>query len=124
MRPTSEGYEDLNAGFYNSPVRTNAAPNTTNIPAGGAEGPVTLTSLSLLLNKYVQKVDTLEKDLKHTKKTLGKAVVTLVKRVKKFETQLKTKRRKGVVVESDEEVTEGSDKIDLEGLHLLATTTL
>ena len=41
-----------------------------------------------------------------------------------MENQLKTQKRKGVVVDSDEEVTEGSDKLDLEGLHLLATTTV
>ena len=66
----------------------------------------------------------MEKDLKHTKRTLGEAVVTLVKGVKKLENQLKTQKRKGVVVELDEEVTKGSDKLDLEGLHLLATTTV
>ena len=58
---------DLDAGFYNSPVRLIDAPNTSDIPAGGAEGPVTLTSLTLLWNMYVQKVDTLEKDLKQKK---------------------------------------------------------
>jgi hypothetical protein len=110
--------------LYNSPVRTNDAPNTTNIPVGGAEGPITLTSLSLLLDRYVHKMDTLEKELKHTKQTLGKAVVTLVERVKKLENKLKTWKRKGAVIDSDEEVIVESDKLDLEGLHLLATTTL
>jgi hypothetical protein len=51
-------------------------------------------------------------------------VVTLVKRVKKLDNKLKTRKRKGDVIDSDEEVTTESDKLDLEGLHLLATTTL
>lgn len=124
LSPTFEENVDIVADWYNSPVRTNDAPNTTDIPVGGAEGPVTLTSLSLLLDRYVHKMDTLEKELNHTKKTLGKAVVTLVKRVKKLENKLKTKKRKGAVIDSDEEVIAESDKLDLEGLHLLATTTL
>lgn len=51
-------------------------------------------------------------------------MVTLVTKVKKLENKLKTRKRKGDVLDSDEEATKESDKLDLEGLHLLTTTTL
>ena len=114
----------MNAGFHDSPLRTNDAPEATGIPAGGAEGPVTLTSMSILLNRYLQKIDTMDKDLKTTKKTLGEAIVKLVKKVKKLEDKLKSRKRKGVMVDSDEETAESKDEIDLDGIHLLDTTTL
>jgi hypothetical protein len=122
MRPHSE--DDVDVDLAYSTPRTTDAPNTTDIPVGGAEGPVTLTSVSALLNRYVTKVDKLEQDLHFTKKNLSQAVLTLIGRVKKLETKLKARKRKGVVYESDEESSKVSNKIDLEGLELLAATTL
>jgi hypothetical protein len=91
LRPTYEGYEDLDAGFYNSPVRTNDAPNTTDIPAGGTEGPVTLTSMCTLLDRYVKKVDDLEKELKETKANLGGQIDMLTAKVKDLAQELQAK---------------------------------
>jgi hypothetical protein len=122
LRPHYEDSADVDLDY--SPPRTTDAPNTTDIPVDEAEGPVTLTSISALLNKYVTKVEHLEKDLQFTKLNLGKAVLTLVGRVKKLETKLKAGKRKGVVYESDDESSKASDKIDLTGLELLAATTL
>jgi hypothetical protein len=122
LRPHFEDSADDDIDY--SPPRTTAAPNTTDIPVDGAEDSVTLTSISALLNKYVTKVDKLEQDLQFTKLNLGKAVLTLVGRVKKLETKLKSGKRKGVVYESADESSKASDKIDLEGLELLAATTL
>jgi hypothetical protein len=103
LRPSFEEYEDLDAGFYNSPDRTNDAPTTTDIPAGGAEGPVTLTSICTLLNRYVKKVDDLEKELKDTKANLGGQIDVLTAKVQDLETQLGQKRKRQVVIESEDE---------------------
>jgi hypothetical protein len=54
LRPHYEDTADVNLDY--SPSRTTDPPNTTDIPAGGAAGPVTLTSVSALLNRYVTKV--------------------------------------------------------------------
>jgi hypothetical protein len=103
LTPTSEGYEDLDIGIYNSPVRTNDASNTTDIPAGGAEGPVTLTSMCTLLDMYVKKVDDLEKELKETKVNFGGQIEMLTAKVQDLERQLGQKKQRKVVIESEDE---------------------
>ena len=72
MRPAFEDSENMDAGFHDSPLKTNDAPDTTCIPASGAEGPVTLTSMSILLNRCLQKIDDLDKDLKLPRRHLEK----------------------------------------------------
>jgi hypothetical protein len=66
----------------------------------------------------------LEADLKGTKQTLGTAALTLVKKVRKLEDQLKTKKRKGVVFDFDEEKNAAKENIDFDGLYLLAKASL
>ena len=103
LRPHFEDHVDVDVNLNYSTHRTNDASNTTDIPVGGAEGPVTLTSVSALLNRYVSRVDKLENDLNFTKKNLSNAVLTLIGRVKKLEGKLKQRKKQGVVYDSDED---------------------
>jgi hypothetical protein len=120
LRPTFEEYEDLDAGFYTSPLRTNEAPNTTDIPAGGAEGHVTHTSMCTLLNRYVKKVDDLEKEITETKAILGGQKNMLTAKVQDLERQLGQKRKRQVVIESEDEQA----YVPFGSLHVLADVTL
>ncbi|GKA44482.1 hypothetical protein Tco_0737206 [Tanacetum coccineum] len=56
----------------------------------------------------ITKVDSLEKELKQTKLTMGKAIVKLMKKVKKMEAVLK--RRHVVLTDSDDKDAENSSK--------------
>nr|GEU49644.1 hypothetical protein [Tanacetum cinerariifolium] len=49
------------------------------------------------MNHHLEKVTTLENELKSTKAVYNKALITLTKRVKKLEKKLKHKRRRAVV---------------------------
>lgn len=119
-RETFEGDTNLGGDFYVSPTRTNEAPNTTGTPDGGAEDLVTLTSMFTLLHRCMNKVEELDKDLKDTKLTFGTVVLTLINRVKNLEDQIKTKRAKGVVSDSEED----HEHFDMDGLNMLASATL
>ncbi|GJX08015.1 hypothetical protein Tco_0195947 [Tanacetum coccineum] len=72
---------------------------------GSDEGSKKLNELMELCTKLFDKVISLEKDLKQTKKVYGKALTKLVKKVKYLEDKLKStiKRRKTKMVISDEE---------------------
>ncbi|GKE10439.1 hypothetical protein Tco_1413990 [Tanacetum coccineum] len=61
-----------------------------------------MEDLLLLVPTLLTKVDTLETDLKQSKETMGKAIIKLVKKVKKLETALK--RRRVVLLDSGDEV--------------------
>ncbi|GKF89921.1 hypothetical protein Tco_0263884, partial [Tanacetum coccineum] len=63
-----------------------------------------------LVPKLVIRIDNLEKELKETKQTLGKAVLTLVKKVKSLEVALKRKSKKVILSESEDEEAENSSK--------------
>ncbi|GKD64822.1 hypothetical protein Tco_1306930, partial [Tanacetum coccineum] len=82
------------------------------VPAGGAEEPDALTTLSSKLDRCMDNIGALETELNETKKTLGGAVLTLIGRVKHLEVQLKKSKRK--VVLSDSEDEEGVHKDDLD----------
>ncbi|GJX21026.1 hypothetical protein Tco_0223703 [Tanacetum coccineum] len=60
------------------------------------------------MKKLITKVDSLETELKQTKLTMGKALVKLVKKVKKIEDVLK--RRHVVLLDSEDEDVEISSK--------------
>ena len=85
-----------------SPERFNEAPITTEQSVGGAEDPITLTSVYELLNRYVQKVDGLQKELADTKSSLGSEIVLLTKRVQELEDQLGQQKKRKVVFDADE----------------------
>ncbi|GJS07666.1 hypothetical protein Tco_0364462 [Tanacetum coccineum] len=72
---------------------------------GSDEGSKKLNELTELCTKLFDKVTSLEKDLKQTKKVYGKALTKLVKKVKYLEDKLKstTERRKARMVISDDD---------------------
>ncbi|GJV55414.1 ribonuclease H-like domain-containing protein [Tanacetum coccineum] len=75
---------------------------------GSDEGSLKLNELMNLVTKLSDMIGALEDDLKKTKKTYSSAYTKLILRVKKLESQIKTRkaRRKARVVLSDDEVLE------------------
>ncbi|GKB58079.1 hypothetical protein Tco_0914265 [Tanacetum coccineum] len=121
---TSTNVEDepLGGSFHASPPRSTLAS-----PAGhtsrGAEDPITLTALSAVVSTLVQKVHSLETELKAHKQLFKDVVGKLVKQVKAMEVKLKTKKRKVVVSDSDKE-DGGEQDVDLDALHALANAAV
>ncbi|GJT01170.1 hypothetical protein Tco_0822339 [Tanacetum coccineum] len=91
------------------PQTTSSMPHDSPLSGGDTprsdEGSKKLNELTELCTKLFDKVISLEKDLKQTKKVYGKALTKLVKKVKHLEDKLKstTERRKARMVISDEE---------------------
>ncbi|GJS02893.1 hypothetical protein Tco_0319401 [Tanacetum coccineum] len=80
---------------------------------GSDEGSMTLQELMILCTTLSKKVESLEADLKQTKKVYGAAYTKLIKKVKKLEKPVKSnqaRRRAKVVVSDDEEDLEDSSK--------------
>ncbi|GJS94556.1 hypothetical protein Tco_0801524 [Tanacetum coccineum] len=77
-------------------------------PHVAEERTMTMDDLLQLVPKLITKVDSLEKELNQTKLTMGKAIVKLVKKVKKMEVVLK--RRLVVLTDSEDEDAENSSK--------------
>ncbi|GJW94949.1 hypothetical protein Tco_0174621 [Tanacetum coccineum] len=72
-----------------------------------------LKELMVLVPTLVTRINSLEKELKDTKQTLGNVVVKLVKKVKSLETALKRKSKKVLISESEGEESEDQGrKID------------
>ncbi|GJR27914.1 hypothetical protein Tco_1104146 [Tanacetum coccineum] len=69
---------------------------------------MTVDDLLHLVPKLITKVDSLEKELQQTKLTMGKAIVKLVKKVKKMEVVLK--KRHVVLTDSKDEDAKNSSK--------------
>ncbi|GJW20409.1 hypothetical protein Tco_0031031, partial [Tanacetum coccineum] len=65
-----------------------------------------------------------EFELKDTKKTLGTAIITLVRRVKKLEGALKKRKRKPVISDSDDDAERVEKEIDMDSLLALANASL
>nr|GEW06628.1 putative ribonuclease H-like domain-containing protein [Tanacetum cinerariifolium] len=87
----------MGANFHTSPVRSSHTPPVDH-PSGGVEDPITLTALSSVVS-------------------------TLVQKVKSLEVKLKTKKRKMVVSDSDEE--DGTTpNVNLEALRALANAAV
>ncbi|GKC18119.1 hypothetical protein Tco_1014901, partial [Tanacetum coccineum] len=72
-------------------------------------GTLTVEDLLHLVPNLITKVDSLEIELKQTKQTIGKAIVKLVKKVKKLENILK--RRNVVLTEPKDEESEDQGRI-------------
>nr|GEV54887.1 hypothetical protein [Tanacetum cinerariifolium] len=68
-------------------------------------GRATTTASSLEVEQGSDKVTALENELKSTKAVYNKALITLIKRVKKLEKKLKYKRRRAVVDSLEDEET-------------------
>ncbi|GJS89283.1 hypothetical protein Tco_0771919 [Tanacetum coccineum] len=80
---------------------------------GSDEGSMTLLELTVLCTTLSKKVESLEADLKQTKKVYGVAYTKLIKKVKKLKKTVKSnqaRRRANIVVSNDEEDLEDSSK--------------
>nr|GEX12098.1 synaptobrevin, longin-like domain protein [Tanacetum cinerariifolium] len=108
--------------FHTSPLRSTQDPPTGQ-PSGGAEDPITLTSFSSVVSTLVQKVHSLETELKDHKKLFKDVVGKLVKKVKALVVKLKTKKRQLVVSDSDQE-DGGKQDMDLDALRALANAAV
>nr|GEV64374.1 reverse transcriptase domain-containing protein [Tanacetum cinerariifolium] len=108
--------------FHMSLPRSTQAPPVCQ-PSGGAEDPITLTTLLSVVSILLQKVNSLETKLKDYKKLFKDVVGKLVKKVKVIEVKLKTKKRKMVVSDSDQEDGRKQD-VDLDALRVLANAAM
>ncbi|GJW94312.1 hypothetical protein Tco_0173984 [Tanacetum coccineum] len=89
-----------------SPPRSYKAPLPEGNTSGSAEDSMQLKELIVLVPTLVTRINSLEKELKDTKQTLGNAVLKLVKKVKSLETALKRKSKKVLISESEDEESE------------------
>ncbi|GJX61373.1 hypothetical protein Tco_0294273 [Tanacetum coccineum] len=94
-----------------SPPRSYEAPLPEGNTSGSAEDSMQLKELMDIVPKLVTRIETLETELQQTKTTYGKAVLTLVKRVKLLEKALKRKTQKVVISESEGEEPEDQGRI-------------
>ncbi|GKE15501.1 hypothetical protein Tco_1423078 [Tanacetum coccineum] len=86
--------------------RSYEAPLPEGNTSGSAEDSMQLKELMVLVPTLVTKINSLEKELKDTKQTLGNAMLKLVKKVKYLETALKRKSKKVLISESEGEESE------------------
>ncbi|GJU26954.1 ribonuclease H-like domain-containing protein [Tanacetum coccineum] len=89
-----------------SPPRSYEAPLPEGNTSGSVEDSMQLKELMVLVPTLVTRINSLEKELKDTKQTLGNAVVKLVKKVKSLEKALKRKSKKVLISESEVKRTE------------------
>nr|GEY42320.1 ribonuclease H-like domain-containing protein [Tanacetum cinerariifolium] len=130
--------------FHISPPRSTQAP-LAGQPSGGAKDPITLTALTFVVSTLVHKEHSLEIELKDHglipsfnlilrasaslgndldhKKLFKDVVGKLVKKFKAIEVKLKTKKRKMVVSDSNQEDC-GNQDVDLDALRALANATV
>ncbi|GJV05760.1 hypothetical protein Tco_1343416 [Tanacetum coccineum] len=94
-----------------SPPRSYEAPLPEGNTSGSAEDSMQLKELMVLVPTLVTKINSLEKELKDTKQTLGNVVVKLVKKVKSLETALKRKSKKVLISESESEEPKDQGRI-------------
>ncbi|GKD99094.1 hypothetical protein Tco_1382991, partial [Tanacetum coccineum] len=87
------------------------APLPESNTSGSAEDSMQLKELMDIIPKLVTRIETLETELQQTKTTYRKAVLTLVKRVKILEKELKRKTQKVVISESEGEEPEDQGRI-------------
>ncbi|GJR78853.1 hypothetical protein Tco_0149638 [Tanacetum coccineum] len=120
---TSTNVEDepLGGSFHASPPRSTQAPPAGHT-SGGAEDLITLTALSSVVFYSEQKVNSWT-ELKAHKKRFQDMVGKLVKKVKAMKVKLKTKKRKVVVSDSDQEEG-GEQAVDLDALMALANAAV
>ncbi|GJV19476.1 hypothetical protein Tco_1368496 [Tanacetum coccineum] len=94
-----------------SPTRSYEAPLPEDNTSGSAKDSVQLKELMVLVPKLVNRIGSLEKELKETKQTLGNAVLTLVKKLKTLEVALKRKSKKVIMSKSEGEEPEDQGRI-------------
>ncbi|GJW68674.1 hypothetical protein Tco_0123098 [Tanacetum coccineum] len=91
--------------IHGSPLKSHEAPLPEGNTSGSAKDSLNLKELMDIVPKLVLRIDNLEKELQQTKSTYGKAVLTLVERVKLLEAALKRKSMKVILSESEDEET-------------------
>ncbi|GJR28376.1 hypothetical protein Tco_1104608 [Tanacetum coccineum] len=94
-----------------SPPRSYEAPLPEGNTLGSAEDSMQLKELTVLVPTLVTRINSLEKELKDTKQTLGNDVLKLVKKVKSLDTALKRKSKKVIMSESESEEPEDHGRI-------------
>ncbi|GJR28956.1 hypothetical protein Tco_1105188 [Tanacetum coccineum] len=94
-----------------SPPRSYEASLPEGNTSGNVDDSMQLKELMDIVPKLVTRIETLETELQQTKTTYGKAVLTLVKRVKILEKALKRKTQKVVISESEGEEPEDQGRI-------------
>ncbi|GJW35021.1 hypothetical protein Tco_0057941 [Tanacetum coccineum] len=92
--------------IHESPLMSHEAPLHEGHTSRSAEDRLKLKELMDIVPKLVTRIDDLEKELHQTKHTYGKAVLTLVDRVKSLEKTLKRKTKKVVISDSEDEELE------------------
>nr|GFA59901.1 hypothetical protein [Tanacetum cinerariifolium] len=116
--------DDTGGGsFHESPPCPPPATSPRSPTVGVAEEPLTLTSLLALFPTCLQRIATLEAEIKATKIFHRDTVVLFAKRIKKLESKLKTKKRKLVLsdLENEEEARQSQE---LDALLHLANAAL
>ncbi|GJR50122.1 hypothetical protein Tco_1400643 [Tanacetum coccineum] len=91
--------------IHESPLRSYKAPLHEGHTSGSAEDNLQLKELMVLVPKLVTRIANLKTELHQIKTTYGKAVLTLVERVKSLEVALKRRTKKVVVSDSEDEET-------------------
>ncbi|GJS86067.1 hypothetical protein Tco_0752608, partial [Tanacetum coccineum] len=91
--------------------RSYEAPLSEGNTSGSAEDSMQLKELMVLVPTLVTRINSLEKELQETKKTLRNAVLKLVKNVKSLEKALKRKSKKVLMPESESEEPEDQGRI-------------
>ncbi|GJZ69883.1 hypothetical protein Tco_0633433 [Tanacetum coccineum] len=109
--PHSTPHSPPHSTPHYSPTRSYEAPLPEGNTSGSAEDSVQLKELMVLVPKLVNRIGSLEKELKETKQTLGNVVLTLVKKVKTLEVALKRKSKKVIMSESEGEEPEDQGRI-------------
>ncbi|GKD77974.1 hypothetical protein Tco_1340595, partial [Tanacetum coccineum] len=96
--------------IHESPLRSYEAPLHEGHTSGSAKDSMQLEELMILVPKLVTRIENLEKELHQTKTTYGKAVLTLVERVKSLEVALKRNTKKVVMSDLEDEETENQGR--------------
>ncbi|GKC49102.1 hypothetical protein Tco_1071847, partial [Tanacetum coccineum] len=99
--------------FERVPIQSCDSPLLRVHTLGSDEGSMTLLELTVLCTTLSKKVESLEADLKQTKKVYGASYTKLIKKVKKLEKTVKSnqaRRRAKIVVSDDEGDLEDSSK--------------
>ncbi|GKC50860.1 hypothetical protein Tco_1073605 [Tanacetum coccineum] len=121
-QPSPEHQPSSHRQEFNIP-QTQAPPHTYEVETGH----LSVDDLFQLVPQLMTRIESLEKDLKQTKQTMGNAIVKLVKKVKKMEKVLKSRRV--VLTDSEDEAFEtpkqgkssGETEISPQGLEAAET---
>ncbi|GJT84299.1 putative ribonuclease H-like domain-containing protein [Tanacetum coccineum] len=106
MLPNTKIFEGMGNMGQETAVPQSQDPTHPHVPEART---MTVEDLLHLVPNLITKVDSLETELKQTKLTMGKAIVKLVKKVKKLEDILK--RRHVVLTDSEDEEPEDQGRI-------------